>query len=261
MASAIPPSEPGIGLSSPEAPLSMLEKVREHGLGWDAEKKHWRNAKGVRICGAGPKRAKGPCRALKLYGNGRCHHHGGPTPSGIASATYKHGRWSKVLNPENRKDYLDAKEDKSLMDITRPLAILDAQVAESLQRKEALDTPEFRKRARDLYREARVAIASDPAKAGAALNNLGALLDRGVEEDRARDEVSRRVEQFAKQNTDAWKIRLSAAHAINQNDLTAVLAAFIQVVIQETPKELHGPILRRLDREVLGGRLALPAEY
>ena len=242
-----------------------MPMVTKHGLAWDAGAKCWRNADGKRICGAGPKRMKGPCRAMSLYKNLRCHYHGGPSPSGVASATYKHGRWSNAVSPQRGREYDDAKNDPELMDLTRPLAIMDGQVSEALKRRDKLDTPDYRRRALELYTDMADACPKPDEEhydgdVQDKVDSLGALLMRGVSEDRARDEVAKRVEQFSKHNGDAWKIRLSAANAINQADLTAIMSGFVQVVLQEAPEECHGPILRRLSREVLGGRLALPTE-
>lgn len=49
-------------------------------------------------CGAKGKRTGKPCRAPAMA-NGRCHKHGGATPSGIASSQFVHGRKSRHLPP------------------------------------------------------------------------------------------------------------------------------------------------------------------
>lgn len=238
---------------APEADLQAVEKYK---LAWDQEGKFWRNERKQRICGAHPKWARGPCRAASLYQNGRCHYHGGPTPSGIASVHYRTGRWSTALNGKRREHYLSAKDDPDLMDLGRPLALLDTNVAEAVERLEGLDTPDFRKRALTLYIKARRLMQKDPKSAGTTLTELGELLQRGAEEDRAREEVGKATSRMARHMEAAWKVRLGAAQAINASDLTAILGAFIEVAADEMEGDALRTFLKRIDREVLSGRLA-----
>jgi hypothetical protein len=50
-----------------------------------------------RICGARSKSTGRPCQQTRLYPNGRCRVHGGPTPSGVASPNFKTGLFSRHL--------------------------------------------------------------------------------------------------------------------------------------------------------------------
>lgn len=246
-----------IGRVVPEAPEGDLEAIAEHGMSWDVGAGIWRREDGKRVCGAHPISPKGPCRQTSLYDNGRCHHHGGPTPRGVASVHYRHGRWSKALNPTRAKQYELAVDDPELLDLRRTLGLLDLTVQEALARREELDTPHFRARAVEYFDAAQKANADgDSEKAGAALVDLGALLRKGVSEDQARDEVARATSRMSKHMEKAWQIRLGAAHAINASDLQAIIGAFIDVIVREVPQENVGPILVGLDREVLRGRLA-----
>ena len=128
----------------PDAPEADAAAIAQYGCTWDVEAKHWRRSDGGRICGAHPLSPKGPCRATSLYDNGRCHHHGGPTPRGPASASWKTGRWSKALNPTRSKAYAAARDDPELLDLRRTIGALDTGVAEAMERREKLDTPNFR---------------------------------------------------------------------------------------------------------------------
>lgn len=249
-----PPPELELGHLAEGAPLANLDACRAHGLTFEDGK--FRNRDGQALCGAHPKSPKGPCRSNKLYDNGRCHYHGGPTPRGAASANYVHGRFSKALNPKRRALYEDARGSEDLLSLERTLAMHDVQAVEALERREQLDTPEFRRRALALFRGAKKALAEDPDLASAKLLELQRLLERGTEEDRAREEVSRLTSSLSRRQEAAWKIRLGAAHVINQSELTAILGRFIEVAIQEMPENCVRPFLRRVDREVLRGRLA-----
>lgn len=240
----------------PDAPPADAAAIAEHECTWDAERKHWRRSDAARICGAHPLSPKGPCRQTSIYDNGRCHHHGGPTPRGVAAGSYKHGRWSKALNPVRAKLYEAARDDPELLDLRRTIGALDAGVSEAMKRREKLDTPNFRDSAIELFTEVQVQLKTDPEAAAQSMAALGRLLRQGSKEDDANEEVARHVSRMSKHMETAWKIRLGAAHSVNDSDLLAIIGAFIDVIVREVPKEYVGPILAGFDREVLRGRLA-----
>ena len=255
---ALEPHEKAVvlGVVTEGAPEANLNAVKRNELTWDKEGKHWRNKRDQRICGAHPKKDRGPCRAYSLYKNGRCKNHGGLTPSGVASPHYKHGRFAGALNEKRRQQYLEAKDNPDQMDLGRPLALLEVQVTEAVGRREDLDTPEFRQRAQALYKKARRQLkARQNVEAGITLKELGDLLERGVEEDRAREEVGRTTSRLARHMEAAWKVRLGAAAAINAADLTVIMGAFVEVAHDEMEPEQLRRFLGRVDREVLSGML------
>lgn len=257
----VPAAEPSIEtrpttLVHPDAPPADAAAIAEHGCTWDVAGKHWRRSDGGRICGAHPMSPKGPCRATSIYDNGRCHHHGGPTPRGPASPQWKTGRWSKVLNPTRSKAYAAARDDPELLDLRRTIGQLDTGVAEAMERREKLDTPNFRKDAIALFEQVQSEMQTDPQAAAVSMAALGKLLRRGAQEDDANEEIARHVSRMSKHMETAWKIRLGAGHSVNESDLLAIIGAIIDVAVREFPQEYVGPFIAGLDREVLRGRLA-----
>lgn len=253
--------EDDLGKVHPDAPDACLSSLEKHGVKWkdrgDEKPGHWINKIGKRICGAHPFQNKGPCKQMDIANGGKCRLHGGLSPRGIASSSYKHGRLSQAMNSKRAKDYADARDDPDLMDMARPLAVLEGNMKEAIARREELDTPHYRKQALAIFKDLEDAMGDDMPRAWLTLKDLGRLLKRGCEEDQANENVGRHTQRFAKVTKDAWGVRLGAAQAINAADLTIVLGRFIEVVIQEAPEEVHGAILRRLDLEVLSGRLAI----
>jgi hypothetical protein len=76
-----------------------------------------------KLCGA-KKRNGQPCRGAAMP-NGRCRLHGGLTPSGLASACYKHGRRSKwrAFLPNNlRQGYDAAMNDPDLLSLRKVIS-------------------------------------------------------------------------------------------------------------------------------------------
>ena len=130
-----------------------------------------------------------------------------------------------------------------------------------MERREKLDTPNFRGKAIELFNDLQKQIEAAPDDldsdaVGKAMGALGNLLRRGAREDNANEEVARHVSRMSKHMETAWKIRLTAAHSVNDSDLMAIIGAIIDVIVREVPKEYVGPVLAGFDREVLRGRLA-----
>lgn len=239
----------------PDAPLADAEAVEIHGLTWDVDGKHWRDADGRRICGAHPLRPKGLCRRREIFvANGRCKHHRGGAVSGVAHPNYKHGRWCKAWSTKRANEYEESINDPDLLDLSRTLAVFDMQVKEAIERLEALDTPRFRARAVVLFRECERILRKDPIRAAEKLNELGQLLERGSSEDVAREELRRCTRDMSKYVKEAWKIRLDASQVVNRSDLQASHDSWNEVVFDWVPKKDHGSFLEDLYRRRLSGR-------
>ncbi len=81
-------------------------------------------------CGA-KKRNGQPCKAPAMA-NGRCRIHGGKSPSGIASATFKTGKYSKYL-PQGLVDtYNDVQSDENLLSVRGDVELLDVLIRAKL---------------------------------------------------------------------------------------------------------------------------------
>jgi hypothetical protein len=79
-----------------------------------------------RICGAKTKSGK-PCQR-KPMPNGRCHKHGGPTPKGIASPNWKHGRFSKYLPQQLGEIAYNAAHDPELFNMREIIGAYEARL-------------------------------------------------------------------------------------------------------------------------------------
>ena len=84
-----------------------------------------------KICGAKRKNAEGKvCQLPPAKGRTRCRYHGGASLSGIASPTFKHGRYSKVLPTGLRKKFEEAGKDPMLLSHEPELKLLDVKLSE-----------------------------------------------------------------------------------------------------------------------------------
>ena len=80
--------------------------------------------------------------------NGKCRLHGGLSRGGIASASFKTGRYSKYVPGRLLERYQQSVDDPELLNMRQDIALLDARLSDLLQR---VDTGEAQK----LWEEAR----------------------------------------------------------------------------------------------------------
>ena len=209
-------------------------------------KQAWRfDSDGSPICGAASKNGV-LCRKPPMP-NGRCQKHGGGSPG----RPVKHGRYSRSLGflAEHYKAAL--KQPAALLDLTEPLALMDAMVRRIAERMSTGDTLELRSRALSLLDRARAAGSDDPALAGSLMMELRRLLQQGVDEDKAMRELRDATEAFAKRAEEAWRILLARQNSINQQHLVSVLAGFVEIVQAESDGPTAQRIIGRIHQEVM----------
>lgn len=208
-------------------------------------KQPWRfDTDGLPICGAASKNGS-LCRTPPMP-NGRCQKHGGGSPG----RPVKHGRYSRSLGflAEHYKAAL--KQPAALLDLTEPLALMDAMVRRIAERMSTGDTMELRSRALELLDEARSS-TDDPARAASLMMELRRLLQQGVDEDKAMHELRDATEAFAKRAEEAWRILLARQNSINQQHLVSVLAGFVEIVQAESDGPTAQRIIGRIHQEVM----------
>jgi hypothetical protein len=84
-------------------------------------------------CGAKTKRTGKHCKGLAMA-NGKCRMHGGNSKVGLASSTFKTGKYSKYL-PANLSDkYNDAINDPELTSAREGIALIDAFTKDRLEK-------------------------------------------------------------------------------------------------------------------------------
>ena len=195
-------------------------------------------------CTAQSKTTKQRCTKTVVPGRSVCRFHGG-----LGGRPIIHGRYSKSLG-RLREAYEEARSDPGLLDLRDTIALLDVVVRRAAERAAALDTPEFRETALELFEDALQ--ATEPSETDKAMEALGALLREGSQEDDALRELGSSVEKLAKRQEKAWDLRLTAANVINAKDMVALLGRFADIVLEEADADTATRIVQRVDREVLG---------
>ena len=87
-----------------------------------------------RQCTAKSKRSGERCKNRPARGRSVCHIHGGKSLSGVASATYQNGRYSKYLPDRLIERYKQGIGDEQLLVLTDEIALLDSRLADLLSR-------------------------------------------------------------------------------------------------------------------------------
>jgi hypothetical protein len=207
------------------------------------------------VCGAQLRNRPGVyCRQRPIKGRRRCRLHGGKSvPPGPGHHLYKHGRdskWTQALGKYGSL-YEQARDSEDLLDLRRQIAVMDVAVQKYAARVESLDTPDFRKRALDLYRASRD--AEDQVEAQRLLKQLGQLLGQGASEDLQFEALVKTAERMSKRIEAAYNIRLRGAEAVNRAQLSAVLGGLIAIIAEETDSGVGRRIIERADSELFAG--------
>lgn len=150
-------------------------------------------------CTAKSKRTHVRCLRPAMIGKSVCYHHGGKNPQGIASATFKDGRYSKHLPSRLLATYDAAKADTELLSIREDVALIDSRLTDLLARVETGESGAVWTALRDEYRDYRDALAKkDVAEMSARLAAIGDLINRGLADEAAWNDIRATLEQRRK---------------------------------------------------------------
>lgn len=128
--------------------------------------------------------------------NGVCRVHGGQTPSGLANANTKTGRYSKHLPTRMLADYRASLTDPELLNLREEVSVLDSRIAAVLLRVEQGESGRIwqdLKAAWKTYRK-----APDDIMQAEALATIGDLITQGYMDTIAWGEVVDLIERRRK---------------------------------------------------------------
>ena len=92
-----------------------------------------RPVKEPKRCGAKTRNGGTPCKSWGMS-NGRCRLHGGKTPKGIASANWKHGRYSKYMPTGLLDRYEEGRADPELLALDDEIALVRSRLSVLLEK-------------------------------------------------------------------------------------------------------------------------------
>ena len=163
------------------------------------------------VCGSPKSRGRGFCECPVRYANGRCKVHGGGSPKGAASGTFKTGKHSRYMPPPGLyQKYRRSLEDPELTHHRDSLALTDALIAEVLESYEEGATAELWKRVGALYARTEAANrAGDWHKARALFDELGDAIGQGSRHAGRRQEIVRLLDARRRHADSETKRKLS----------------------------------------------------
>jgi hypothetical protein len=130
-------------------------------------------------CTAKSKRTGNQCRA-KAMPNGKCFHHGGNTPSGIASPQYVTGRYAQGLPKGMLEKYEKARIDPELLNLSDDLGMVESRIIEILGKVQTGDAGETWTKLESAWTAFRIAqAAKDGPKTQLALATIGRTIETG----------------------------------------------------------------------------------
>lgn len=182
-----------------------------------------------KICGA-KTRAGHPCKAQPMA-NGRCKNHGGKSLAGIASPTFKHGRYSKHLPSRLAERYHEAATDPALLELSHEIALLDARLGDLLGRVDTGEAGRHWTEAQTAFVELKKALAAqDPAALSGAVEELQKHLRAGQTDYLAWAEVYNVVEQRRRLSESERKRLEAAKQTITADRAMVLISALLQII-------------------------------
>lgn len=180
-------------------------------------------------CGA-KTRQGGVCRQPALP-NGRCHYHGGKSLIGIASPTYRTGRYSKFLPTRLAARYEETRQDAALLELREEIGLVDARLADLLSRVDTGESGELWQR----LMRARVELlacrkANDTPGQIIALGLILDLIGQGHADYRAWAEVGAVLEQRRKLVESERKRLVEMQQMISSERAMALLGAVVNII-------------------------------
>ena len=179
-------------------------------------------------CKAKSKRSGVQCKNHAMIGKEVCRIHGGKSLSGLAAPAFKHGRQSKYLPARLMERYTEALDDPDLLALRDELALLDARLADVLGR---VDTGEAGRHWIGLAEAWRTVERSvNEVDRLQAMADLGDLIEQGVADYAAWDEVLRLIEQRRRLAESERKRLVEMQQMITVDRVMTLVAVLVDVV-------------------------------
>lgn len=185
------------------------------------------------ICGA-KTRSGGRCMSRPVTGSIRCRMHGGKAPSGIASPSFRHGRYSTRLPVRLREAYLAARDDADLLGLTDEIALVESRLGDLLGVVESGESGEaWAALGAAWIRMKRHRMAGNVSGMTEALDEVEAIIGRGMADRAAWAEIRDLVGERRKLSEAEGRRRVQMQSMITIERLDLLVAHFVKAVQDE----------------------------
>ncbi len=201
-------------------------------------------------CKAKSKRSQERCKRHATPGMEVCNMHGGKSLKGIASPTFKNGRYSKFIPARLSARYTEAQKDSELLALRDDISLLDARLADVLSRVDTGESGRLWRALQAKYDEMVAAQAKqDIQSAMLALADLGALIQQGMGDWGAWHEVSSLLDQRRKLVESERKRLVEMQQMISAENVMVLIGAIAGVIRQHvTDRTALAAISQELNR-------------
>lgn len=176
-------------------------------------------------------RSGAQCGHYAINGTSKCRYHGGASLVGVASKTFKHGRYSKDLPTRLAARYSEALADEKLIELRDEIALVDVRQGELLARLDSGLTLRHWRAAQRAHADMLVAMdAKDVPAMQQAINDLGAALTLGTNDGVQWAEIMDLTEQRRKLVESEQKRMALAQQMITAEQGMTLIARLVEIV-------------------------------
>lgn len=174
-----------------------------------------------------------------MTGRNVCYHHGGKSLSGVASPSFKTGRWSKDLPTRLAALYEQTQTDDSLVSLRDDIRLIDTLILGKLDKLESGESGKAWGLMRDSVDALHVALdKEDYAGLSKALRDMRDVIDMRVAHYATEAEIRNQLEQRRKLIETEQKLTLQGEQAITVEKamlMIGALAGILKAHIHDAP--------------------------
>lgn len=210
---------------------------------------------GAPKCGSWiPKRQK-YCEKAPKKNRNRCKLHGGNSPRGIASPSYKHGMYSKDMPSQLANRYREARQDDELMSLRDDIALISARVGEQLSGLHDGGMMDLILQARAVYSDLIDALRKDDdPSAQMYLSSLGTLLNKGASDIMTWESIEESLEKKRKLTDSERKRLVDMRQMVTVEELLMVVGGLVNSIKKHVTDQRKLQLISEDIRELLEDR-------
>jgi len=166
-----------------------------------------------------------------MHGRELCYHHGGKTPRGIASASFKHGRTSKYLPARLHEKFDEAYHDPNWRSLRQEIAVTRTRIKELMEKIDQGDASTLWQQLAAARAELAEAQATkDIPRQAAAVSEMLGLIDRGAADAAVWRELDAKHDTLRRLVETEMKSMVAAQQVITVQQAMTMVAALVAVV-------------------------------
>lgn len=202
------------------------------------------STRNIRQCTAKAKSTGERCLQPAAPGYNVCRFHGGKTPRGVASATYKHGRYSKVLKEGDlAARFSEAQDDPDLLSLRADVALVTARLEGLLDNVDAMAYAERWRQLTTAYTIVREGMmARDTQAVANGMDSLGKIIQDGAKDAAAWPEIYDLLERRRRISDSERRRMIELQQTVTLNEFHHLMLQIAQTVREYVTdaKALHG---------------------